>query len=51
MLENIRKRQLSNSNIDKTLKTLHSDPRTPIQGVQRLHPNHWKLDMVNTLWM
>lgn len=43
----LRKRQPSNSDIDKTLKTLSSDPGTPVKGVQRLHPNHWQLDMDN----
>jgi hypothetical protein len=43
----LRKRQPSNSDIDKTLKILSSDPGTPVTGVQRLHPNHWQLDMVN----
>jgi hypothetical protein len=42
-----RKRQLSNSDIDKTLKILSSDPGTPVKGVQRLHSNHWQLDMDN----
>jgi hypothetical protein len=43
----LRKRQPSSSDIDKALKTLASDAGTPVKGVQRLHPNHWQLDMVN----